>query len=191
MRHDRAVDHEQPSPLARIAIAVPQGALVVLVGPSGAGKSTFARRHFLPTEILSSDTFRAMLTDDEADQRVSREAFALLHRVALQRLRRRRTTVVDATSVRGQARRSLLGLRGTTRARVIAIVFDVPLDVCLGRNAARRDRYVDPEVVAEQRMALDRALAFGRLVTEGFDAVYVLAGADAVDAAAVVRLPPG
>ena len=45
-------------------LAVPELSLVVLVGVSGSGKSTFAARHFLPTEVLSSDAFRAMVSDD-------------------------------------------------------------------------------------------------------------------------------
>jgi protein phosphatase len=49
-------------------ISIPELALVVLVGPSGAGKSTFARTHFKPTEVLSSDFCRGLVSDDENDQ---------------------------------------------------------------------------------------------------------------------------
>ena len=168
-------------------ILIPDGALVVLVGPSGSGKTTFARSHFRPTEILSSDAFRAMLTDDEADQRVSRQAFTLLHQVALERLRRHRTTVVDATSVRSAARRALLALCRTTRSEAIAIVFDLPLALCVARNAARADRSVDAAVVAEQAAALGRAMGSGRLRAEGFDAVHVLDSAEAAEKVVIVR----
>ena len=48
-------------------IKIPELALVVLVGPSGSGKSTFARTHFKPTEIISSDSCRGFVSDDEND----------------------------------------------------------------------------------------------------------------------------
>src|SRR3954468_8548772 len=79
-------------------IRIPEISLVVLVGVSGCGKSTFARRHFLPTEVLSSDFFRAMVRDDENDQAGTTDAFDVLHLVARRRLRAGRLTVVDATS---------------------------------------------------------------------------------------------
>jgi protein phosphatase len=56
-------------------VSVPKLSLVVLVGPTGSGKSTFARRHFQPTEILSSDACRGMVSDNENDQTVTNEAF--------------------------------------------------------------------------------------------------------------------
>jgi ABC-type sulfate/molybdate transport systems ATPase subunit len=43
-------------------ISIPNLYLVVLLGPSGSGKSTFARKHFLPTGILSSDACRALVS---------------------------------------------------------------------------------------------------------------------------------
>jgi protein phosphatase len=50
-----------------VTMSIPKLSLVVLVGPSGSGKSTFAARHFLPTEVLSSDAFRGLVSDDEND----------------------------------------------------------------------------------------------------------------------------
>src|SRR6266567_2899172 len=60
-------------------IAIPEFALVVLIGSSGSGKSTFARQHFKPTEVLSSDACRGLVSDDENDQSVTKTAFEVLH----------------------------------------------------------------------------------------------------------------
>ena len=38
-----------------MTFTIPELSLVVLIGPSGCGKSTFARKHFKPTEVMSSD----------------------------------------------------------------------------------------------------------------------------------------
>src|SRR5438067_6625699 len=91
-------------------IVIPELALVLLVGPSGSGKSTFARKHFRPTEILSSDFFRGLICDDEANQAVSADAFELLHLTAAKRLAAGRLTVIDATNVQPEARKPLLEL---------------------------------------------------------------------------------
>src|SRR5882724_9041772 len=69
-----------------MTISIPNLSLVVLIGPSGSGKSTFARKHFRPTEVLPSDACRGMVSDDENNQAVTNEAFALLHYIASQRL---------------------------------------------------------------------------------------------------------
>ena len=55
---------------------LPPGGVVVLIGPSGAGKSTWAARHARPTEILSSDAYRALVADDPNDQDATLDAFA-------------------------------------------------------------------------------------------------------------------
>src|SRR4029453_9087730 len=80
-------------------ISIPKLSLVVLIGPSGSGKSTFSRKHFLPTEILSSDACRAMVSDDENNQAVTNDAFEVLHFIAAKRLALGRLTLIDATSV--------------------------------------------------------------------------------------------
>ncbi|NLS91617.1 MAG: AAA family ATPase [Planctomycetaceae bacterium] len=65
-----------------MSITIPNLSLVVLIGPSGSGKSTFTRKHFLPTEVLSSDVCRGMVCDDDNDQAVTNEAFEILHFIA-------------------------------------------------------------------------------------------------------------
>nr|WP_055588572.1 AAA family ATPase [Peterkaempfera griseoplana] len=80
-------------------LAVPDLSLVVLVGTTGAGKSSFARKHFLPTQVVSSDVCRGLVADDENDQSASPDAFDVLHYIAGKRLAAGRLTVVDATSL--------------------------------------------------------------------------------------------
>jgi protein phosphatase len=163
-------------------LAVPDLSLVVLVGVSGSGKSTFARRHFRPTQVLSSDVCRGLVADDENDQSATPEAFALLHHIAGVRLRAGRLTVVDATNVKPEDRASLVRLAREHDVLPVAVVLDVPEAECLARNAARPDRDIAPGVIRRQRADLRRGLR--GLSREGFRKVHVLT-ADDVDTAVV------
>ncbi len=80
-------------------VSIPEVALVVLIGPSGSGKSSFARRLFKPTEVLSSDYCRGLVSDDENDQAATGDAFDVLHYIARKRLAAGKLTVVDATNI--------------------------------------------------------------------------------------------
>ncbi|GGX15117.1 polynucleotide kinase-phosphatase [Streptomyces malachitofuscus] len=159
--------------------------LVVLIGASGSGKSTFARRHFKPTEVLSSDFCRGLVADDENDQSASRDAFDVLHYIAGKRLAAGRRTVVDATSVQQDARRQLIDLAKRYDVLPIAIVLDVPEQVCAERNAARTDRADMPRRVI-QRHTRELRRSLRHLEREGFRKVHVLRGVEEVEHATVV-----
>jgi protein phosphatase len=147
---------------------VPNDALILLVGPAGAGKTTWAEARFIPSQVLSSDAFRAMVADDPADQSATREAFSLLHAVARSRLRRGLVTVVDATNLLVSARRPLIELARRAQRPVVAVVFEVPLSELLARNA-RRERVVPEETVRwHHHLMTDALLA---LPAEGFIAI--------------------
>ncbi|TMU90578.1 polynucleotide kinase-phosphatase [Streptomyces sp. DASNCL29] len=165
-------------------IGVPDLSLVVLVGTTGSGKSTFARRHFLPTQIVSSDVCRGLVADDENDQSATPDAFDLLHYIVGKRLAAGRLTVIDATNVRSESRRGLIGLAREHDVLPVAIVLDVPEGECARRNAQRPDRAGMPgHVIPRQRRELRRSLK--SLEREGFRKVHVLRGAEEVEAAQV------
>ncbi|MFD9463943.1 polynucleotide kinase-phosphatase [Streptomyces sp. NPDC060027] len=159
--------------------------LVVLIGASGSGKSTFARRHFKPTEIISSDFCRGLVADDENDQSVSGDAFDVLYYIAGKRLAAGRRTVVDATSVQQDSRRRLIELAKKYDVLPIAIVLDVPEEICAERNAARTDRADMPRRVIQRHIReLRRSLR--QLEREGFRKVHVLRGVEDIENASVV-----
>ncbi len=168
-------------------ITVPNLSLVVLIGPSGSGKSTFARRHFKPTEVLSSDFCRALIADDETDQTVSQEAFDVLHFIAARRLAAGRLTVIDATSVKPEDRKPLVSLARQFHCLPVAIIFDLPERVCQERNAQRNDRDFGRHVIRGQRAVLRRGLR--GLRREGFSHVFTFASPEEVDAANIERTP--
>ncbi|MFE3374469.1 polynucleotide kinase-phosphatase [Streptomyces anulatus] len=159
--------------------------LVVLIGASGSGKSTFAHKHFKPTEIVSSDFCRGLVADDENDQSASRDAFDVLHYIAGKRLEAGRLTVIDATSVQAESRKQLVQLAREHDVLPIAIVLDLPEEVCAARNAARPDRASMPRhVIQRHRRELRRSLR--GLEREGFRKVHVLRTEEEAGSAEVV-----
>ncbi len=169
------------------AIALPADALVVLVGIAASGKTTFAAKHFAPTEVISSDEFRALIADDPSAQGATDDAFDLLHRLLEMRLRRGRLTVVDATNVEDWARAELLRTAKRHRRPAVAIVLDVPIDVALERNARRAAPRPPPSALRRQHRWLAESLP--ALNREGFAAVHVLGSVAEVDEVRLERSP--
>lgn len=168
-------------------ITIPKFSLVVLIGASGSGKSSFARRHFLPTEVLSSDFCRGLVADDENDQGATGDAFDVLHYIAGKRLAAGRLTVIDATNVQTEARRPLLALAKEHDVLPVAIVLNMPEALCLERNRARPDRQFGPHVVRNHVRALRQSLR--GLEREGFRYVFVLRSPEEVAEAEIARMP--
>jgi protein phosphatase len=152
-------------------IKIPELALVVLVGPSGSGKSTFARTHFKATEIISSDFCRGLVSDDENNQAATNDAFEVLHFIAAKRLRAGRLTVIDATNVQPEARKSLIALAREYHCLPIALVLDIPERICRERNETRADRNFGEHVIRNQCSQLRKSLR--NLEREGFRHVTI------------------
>ena len=153
-------------------IKVPELSLVLLIGPSGAGKSTFARAHFGRYEVVSSDACRGVVSNDENNMRATPDAFALLNYIVGQRLKNGLLTVVDATNVQPESRKSLVQLAKQYHVLPTAIVLNLPAEICRERNRTRNDRDLSRHVMRQQKLDLKRSLK--GLRREGFRQVYVL-----------------
>jgi len=169
------------------SLKIPELSLVVLVGPSGAGKSTFARKHFKPNEVLSSDRCRGLVSDDENDLDVTNDAFDVLHFIARKRLSLGKLTVVDATNVQPEARKPLVALAREYHCLPVAVVLALPERLCHERNAGRADRQFSPHVVRQQTQQMRRSMR--RLRGEGFRHVFILETPEEIEAAQIERQP--
>jgi protein phosphatase len=168
-------------------ITIPELSLVAMIGVSGSGKSTFARKHFKPTEILSSDFCRGLVSDDENSQAATNDAFEVLHFIARKRLAAGKLMVVDATNVQPESRKPLVQLAREFHCLPVAIVLDLPERVAHDRNKTRPDRDFGPHVIRQQAQQLHRSLR--GLEREGFRHVFVLKSLEEIESAVVERQP--
>ncbi|HJT74546.1 MAG TPA: AAA family ATPase, partial [Chitinophaga sp.] len=169
-------------------IKIPELSLVVMMGASGSGKSTFAARWFRPTEIVSSDTCRAIISNDENSLDASDDAFDLLHYIVKKRLKRGLLTIVDATNVRPEDRARLVQLARECHVIPVAIVMNMPEQVCVNRNQERTDRSIPSHAIISHVRQLKRGL--GKLRMEGFRKIFELRSPEDADAVeTIVREP--
>ncbi|MGV0025304.1 polynucleotide kinase-phosphatase [Phormidesmis priestleyi] len=168
-------------------ITIPELSLVTLIGASGSGKSTFAQQHFLPTEVISSDVCRGLVSDDRLDQSATQDAFDLLHYIAAKRLDRGRLTVIDATNTQAADRKHLIQLAQEYHCLPIAIVLNLPEQVCRDRNRLRPDRQFGDHVIRRHVQNIHKSLK--GLQREGFRQVYILSSIEQIESVAITRQP--
>lgn len=169
-------------------IKVPELSLVVLIGASGSGKSTFAYKYFKPTEIVSSDRCRGLVSDDENSQAASSDAFALARYITSLRLKNGLLTVIDATNVQEEARKDWVKLAREYHCLPVAIVLNMSEKVCSERNLSRADRDFGKHVIPQQISQLRRNIR--KLKFEGFRHIYELNSPEDIEAlTAIVRDP--
>ncbi|MCG8403010.1 MAG: AAA family ATPase [Firmicutes bacterium] len=153
------------------AIKIPATTLVILCGPAGCGKSTFAKKHFLDTQIVSSDRCRALVSDDENDMSASSMAFKLFYLLIGMRLTLGRLTVADSTALDRSVRTRLIKLAAKHHFHTLLVLFNVPLELCLRQNNSR-ERNVEPSVIKKHMQKLGRIAR--AIPEEGYHWHYIL-----------------
>jgi protein phosphatase len=142
-----------------MTILYPPCALVILCSPSRELQARFALQHFLPTEIAASSNCRARILDSPAGQEASDDAYALLYLQIELRLKHRRFTVIDASSLKPTARRGFLAIAEKMRVPCYLLMIDATLEESmllditgrnLGERVLRRHRAQFEQMVQEQ-----------------------------------------
>ncbi|HEX7894914.1 MAG TPA: AAA family ATPase [Terriglobales bacterium] len=141
-----------PAPVASSHPRPSKGTVILAIGLPGSGKSSWFKRHNITP--LSSDLIRALLFDDPTEQRFQDLVFSNLRSMLRARLvARRPLNYVDATNLTPHDRHSWIKLAKDFGYEVQAVYFDVPLEVCLERNA-RRPRVVEDDVMRKMAAKL-------------------------------------
>jgi predicted kinase len=139
----------EASSLPAGASKTPRGFVVLAIGLPGSGKTTwFKRRSVTP---MSSDMLRTILFDDITEQRYQGLVFSTLRSLLRARLIAKMPwNYVDATNLSPHERRQWIKMAKSFGYDVQAVFFDVPLAVCIERNA-KRELHISEEVI--QKMA--------------------------------------
>lgn len=135
--------------------------------------------------MLSSDSCRALVSDDENNQAATKEAFEVLHFIAAKRLAAGKLTVVDATNVQPEARKPLVALAREYHVIPVAMVLNLPIRQCEDRNRERSDRNFGAHVVRQQSQQLRRSIR--NLKREGFRHIYEFSTPEEVEAVVIER----
>jgi len=163
---------------------IPEFCLVLLIGVSSAGKSSFAKKHFLSTEIISSDQCRAFVSDDENSLPATDDAFELLHYITEKRLKNKKLTVIDATNLHSFGRKKLLEIAARNYCQSVAIILDISEVVLKERHLARTDRNFELFVI--DRQIRDFRTTLSELGSRNFKHVYKLNFSD-IENAQIIR----
>jgi polynucleotide kinase-phosphatase len=159
-------------------IRIPKISVVMLMGVPGSGKSTFANKYFKQSEILSSDYFRELISDNKYNQTVSGKAFNTLYYVLERRLEVGKLSVIDATNLRKDDRKRILDIARHQNCGVTLIVFNTNKNVCIDRIKNRQNFYMTAEKF--NRQYTNYKMSTSQVKKEGFLDIHTLTG-DEVD----------
>ena len=141
-----------------------------MCGVPGSGKSTFLKTHKKPDEeIISRDEIRFSLLKEEEDYfSHEKEVFNIFVYKITKLINVATNVYADATHLNPASRKKLTDAlleAGCQPADVQAILFDVPIDICLKRNENRKGTkaYVPQEIIRRMFNSLSYPIEFSHV----------------------------
>ncbi|WP_079508747.1 polynucleotide kinase-phosphatase [Mesobacillus jeotgali] len=181
-------------------IALPHTGIVLLVGPSNSGKTTLLKRwqeqgKIAPSEVVSSDQFRELVSDkefvdwrnipkEEADilfdeySIISKEAFEMMDSLIRTRCRLNKLTLVDATHLQPDDRKRYIAMARESHVPIVSIVLDVPEKVLLERDEQRANPR-SKRRIKQQYQVFTREKRF--MKKEGIRSIYFVKEVDEIE----------
>ncbi len=178
-------------------IKLPYSGIVLLIGPSNSGKSTqlkqwLEKKQILPSEVVSSDDYRILISDmdfidyqqkskDVADalyeeyQQISKEAFLLMDALIEKRSKLNKTTFVDATHLHPEDRKRYREIAQRQHVPITAILFDIEEETLLQRDELR-EKPRGKRRIKQQYQTFKREKRF--IKKEAYQAIYVIKNED-------------
>ncbi|MCL4440318.1 MAG: AAA family ATPase [Eubacteriales bacterium] len=139
--------------------------LRMLCGIPGSGKSTLVKR--LPGYVVSTDSIRRFLWQDEAVIKHDSLVFSLAENIVEYLLSRKEDVIFDATNLTAAKRSNFVNLAKKTKASVDLHWVNCLLHIAIKRNSGR-ERKVPEKIIISLYKSFQRPTA-----EEGFDAIKV------------------
>ncbi|MFT9497609.1 AAA family ATPase [Anaerosolibacter sp.] len=134
-----------------------QNTLYILIGLPGSGKTTYANKCFHSKDILivSSDQIRQQITGSSSfNKGDTAPTLQIAQKIIQEALESGLNVVWDATNIYKKWRKDFIKIAKKNNAKVVAIVFNTPVSICVKRNNERTvEKQVPNEIIVEMSKA--------------------------------------
>lgn len=121
--------------------------MIMFIGVPASGKST-ERKEYPNAEVISADDVRNDVFHVQFDEKIEPQVWSLVMDKMEDCLKRKKECLLDATNLKKENRKPFIDMAKKYNATTEAVIFDIPFDVAVKRDAARpKGKIVGHEVM--------------------------------------------